>query len=311
MSENSSVVVASPAVKAHVEQASEVDVEKSGELLLKDRFDKEFQLKLNKLFRMKFKDESDLIARWPLSSSELSKEEGVYTWQAPGHNSYIVLTQDIIPDILASEWSTQPPATGRARFTTYLKQRYVGGPSQTQVTAFLEANDEHQIHRQRRRSQHTSTTVAQAPFKMIGMDLTDIPKRGVFRYLLVCVDLFSKYAWVTPLGEKSGPIVARELQKIIDSLPQGARVGAFRLDNGTGKSVTSLCNDVIHNTVCSKTNTMPMLSVCSIHHRIQEPRGACCAGENTNKASLWTRRQPTREWSRGEPESHSEGESIQ
>eukprot|EP00953_Heterococcus_sp_UTEX-ZZ885_P011033 6406-Heterococcus_DN1.PRE.2 len=85
MSENPAAVASSPVVKAIVEQASEVDVEDSADMMLKDRFDTDFQLKLKKMQRMKFKDESDLIARWPLPSSELSEEDGVYTWQAAGH----------------------------------------------------------------------------------------------------------------------------------------------------------------------------------------------------------------------------------
>jgi hypothetical protein len=181
MSEKPAAVVASPAVKAIVEQASEVDVEDSAELLLKDRFDTDFQLKLKKMQRMKFKDESDLIARWPLPSSELSEEDGVYSWQAPGHTEYIVLMQDIIDPILQAEWATLPNATGRIKFTSHLKARYVGGPSQAQVTEFLMKSDEHQLFRQRRKSQRTATSVAQAPFKQFACDLTDIPQRGVYR----------------------------------------------------------------------------------------------------------------------------------
>jgi Integrase core domain len=235
MSEKPAAAAPSAVVKAIVKEAEKVSVEDSAEQLLKDRFDKEFQVKLNALQRYKYKDESDLIKRWPFPSSELSEEQGVYFWQMKDHQDYIILTQDIIHEILEAEWTAMPPATGRARFTSYLKQRYVCGPSQSQVTAFLEANDEHQIHRQRRKSQRTSTSVASAPFKMWAMDLTDIPKRGVYRYLLVIVDLFSKFCYCVPLAKKSGAIVARELDKILGS---GARVGAIRSDNGSGKSVS-------------------------------------------------------------------------
>eukprot|EP00953_Heterococcus_sp_UTEX-ZZ885_P009062 5380-Heterococcus_DN1.PRE.3 len=256
MSEKPPAAASSPVVKAIVEQASGVDVEDSADMMLKDRFDTDFQLSINKLYRMKFKDESDLIARWPLPSSELSEEDGVYTWQAPGHTEYIVLTQDIIPDILAAEWSTLPNATGRIKFTSHLKARYVGGPSQAQVTAFLMANDEHQIFRQRRKSQRTSTSVAQAPFKQFACDLTDIPQRGVYRYLFVVVDLFSKYCYAVPLAKKSGVVVARELQKIFDSLPAGARVGSLRSDNGT-EFVNPEVKAVLDKTGTKQVRTLP------------------------------------------------------
>eukprot|EP00953_Heterococcus_sp_UTEX-ZZ885_P016138 9094-Heterococcus_DN1.PRE.2 len=256
MSEKPAAVASSPVVKAIVKEASTVDVEENADMMLKDRFDTDFQLKLKKMQRMKFKDESDLIARWPLPSSELSEEDGVYTWQAPGHTEYIVLTQDLIPDILASEWSTLPNATGRIKFTSHLKARYVGGPSQGQVTAFLMANDEHQIFRQRRKSQRTSTSVAQAPFKQFACDLTDIPQRGVYRYLFVVVDLFSKYCYAVPLAKKSGVVVARELQKIFDSLPAGARVGSLRSDNGS-EFVNPEVKAVLDKTGTKQVRTLP------------------------------------------------------
>jgi transposase InsO family protein len=249
MSEKAPSAATSAVVSAVVAAASTVDVEKNAGNLLKERFDDDFQSKVKKLQRMKFKGESDLIQRWPYASSELSEEDGVYEWQQPGHTSYIVLTQDIVEDILEAEWPNLPNACGRTKFASYLKARYVGGPSQPQVTAFLDANDEHQIYRQRRRSQRTATSVAQAPFKQLAVDLTDIPKRGVYRYLLVIVDLFSKFCWCTPLAKKSGEIVAREIQKIFDSLPTGARVGSLRSDNGTEFKNPEL------RAVLDKTNT--------------------------------------------------------
>eukprot|EP00953_Heterococcus_sp_UTEX-ZZ885_P009619 5660-Heterococcus_DN1.PRE.1 len=256
MSEKPTAAASSNVVKAIVEQASEVDVEDSADMMLKDRFDKEFQVKLKKMQRMKFKHELDLIERWPLPSSELSEEDGVYTWQAPSHTEYIVLSQDIIPDILAAEWATLPNATGRIKFTSHLKARYVGGPSQGQVTQYLMKSDEHQIFRQRRKSQRTATSVAQAPFKQFARDLTDIPARSVYRYLFVVVDLFSNYCWAVPLAKKSGVVVARELQKIFDSLPTGARVGSLRSDNGT-EFLNPEVKAVLDKTGTKQVRTLP------------------------------------------------------
>jgi transposase InsO family protein len=239
MSKKTATALPSSTAALSLAAASKVDVSENSAQALKDLSDPEFQSKLKTLQRMKFKTESDLIERFPYPS-ELEDEDGVYTWASQGHNSYIVITQDIVQDILESEFKELPPATGRIRFASYLKQRYVGGPSAPQVTAFLESNDLHQIHRQRRRSQRTQTSVAQAPFKQLAVDLTDIPRRGVYRYLLVVVDLFSKFAWVVPLAKKSAEIVAREIDMILSSLPQGARVGSLRSDNGTEFKNTEL-----------------------------------------------------------------------
>ena len=35
-----------------------------------------------------------------------------------------------------------------------------------------------------------------------------------FRYLLTCIDIFSKYSWVIPLKDKKGINVKNALQKI-------------------------------------------------------------------------------------------------
>eukprot|EP00953_Heterococcus_sp_UTEX-ZZ885_P004237 2788-Heterococcus_DN1.PRE.2 len=219
MSEKTFSSLPSAAAVSSLAAASKIDVSENSEQALKDRFDEAFQSKLKKLQRMKFKDEDDLIERFPYPG-ELEEEDGVYIWESEGHNSYIVLSQDLVQDVLESEFKELPLL------------RYVGGPSAPQVTAFLETNDLHQIYRQRRRSQRTKTSVAQAPFKQLSMDLTDIPKRGNYRYLLNVVDLFSKYAWSVPLVQKTGPIIAREIDKIFSSLPEGARPGALKVDNG-------------------------------------------------------------------------------
>jgi hypothetical protein len=46
------------------------------------------------------------------------------------------------------------------------------------------------------------------------------------------MDLFSKYVWCKPLS-KLDDVVVREIEVIIRSLPPGAKIGAFRTDNGT------------------------------------------------------------------------------
>jgi Integrase core domain len=231
MSVKSVVAPSSASVSAVVAAAKEVDVSKNSTQALKDEFDPEFKSKIAKLRRMKFVDVDDLIQRFPYPE-ELDDEDGVYIWEAKGHNSYIIVTQDIVQDILESEFKELPPATGRIRFYSFLRQRYCG-ISAPQITAFLEKSDLHSIYRQRRRSQLTKTSVASAPYKQLACDLTDIPQRGVYKNLLVIVDLFTKFAWVVPLAKKSGDVLAREIGNILSSLPEGARVGSLRSDNGS------------------------------------------------------------------------------
>jgi hypothetical protein len=251
MSENELPPAPSAAVTAVVQAASEKDVEKVSAQLLDEKFNEQFQTKSKKLQRMKFRNEQDIIDRFPYPD-ELTAEDGVYEWQAPGHTSYVVISQDLVPAILDAEWANVPNSTGRTKFASRLKSLYVGGPSQPQITEFLYANDEHQLFRHRKRSQLTSTSVAQAPFKVLACDLSDVERRGSIRYLLVCVDLFSKFAWVTPLTTKSAAVVAREIDKILASLPPGARVGSLRTDVSIHitQSAVALQLTYSHNFIC-------------------------------------------------------------
>jgi transposase InsO family protein len=226
MSEKVGTQTPSSDITSALKAASKVDVSENASKILEEKFDKPFQSKLRRLQTMRFKNESDLVNRF-IYPDELVEQDGVYMWR-----EYIVLDQTQVQGILEAEWKEQPPATGRIRFNSYLKQRYIGISSPT-ITKFLEANEEHQLYRQRRKSQRTKTTVASLPFKQWAMDLTDVPKIGVYRYLFVIADLFSKYIYAVPLSRKTGEVIARELEKIFQSLPAGARPGSIRCDRGT------------------------------------------------------------------------------
>lgn len=221
MSEKVGTEKPSSDITSVLKAASKVDVSENAAKILKEKFDVDFQSKLRRLQTYRFKDETDLASRFPYPD-ELEEQDGVYMWK-----EYIVLDQTQTQGILEQEWKEQPPATGGIRYNSYLKQRHIGISSPT-ITKFLEANEEHQLYRQRRKSQRTKTTVASAPFKQWAMDLTDVPKIGVYRYLFVLCDLFSKYMYGVPLSRKTGEVIARELEKIFQTLPAGARVASMR-----------------------------------------------------------------------------------
>ena len=66
------------------------------------------------------------------------------------------------------------------------------------------------------------------------MDLADMQSMQKFnngyRYLLVCIDVFSKYAWVIPLKNKTGPSLVDALKKILSS---GRKPQKIFTDQGT------------------------------------------------------------------------------
>ncbi|CAB3998846.1 uncharacterized transposon-derived [Paramuricea clavata] len=66
------------------------------------------------------------------------------------------------------------------------------------------------------------------------MDLADMQSMQKFndgyRYLLVCIDVFSKYAWVVPLKNKTGPTLVEAFKVILTS---GRRPEKIMTDQGT------------------------------------------------------------------------------
>ena len=38
-----------------------------------------------------------------------------------------------------------------------------------------------------------------------------------YRYLLVCIDVFSKYAWIVPIKSKTGPALVEAFKVILSS----------------------------------------------------------------------------------------------
>jgi Integrase core domain len=216
-------------VEATVKKANAVDLSTKAKELLTNKFDESYQILLKSLQMKKWKDTEDLLSRFDEEKyGPLQEEDDIYMWR-----DLVVLTQEMIPGILEAEWkdSGLPPSCGRTRFKSFLAQRYVCGPSSPQITEFLEGDPDHQMHRQRKRSQRAKSTVSQAPFNQLMIDLSDIPKRGQWRWLMCVVDLFSKMSWVVPLQKKSGAIVARELEKLIDTMP--AKPKSLRSDNGS------------------------------------------------------------------------------
>ena len=51
-----------------------------------------------------------------------------------------------------------------------------------------------------------------------------------YRYLLICIDVFSKYAWVIPLKNKMGPALVEAFNIILTS---GRKPEQIQTDQGT------------------------------------------------------------------------------
>lgn len=190
-----------------------------------DRQSPEYKRKLLSIQNFKWRSLEDIFKRFPWPS-ELDEEDGTLSW-----NGLVIVPEPDVQGILEAEHAEVPASFGRIKFASLLKNKYIG-VSSAAVGKFLAESDEHQIWNRRRASQITRATVASAPFKQLESDLTDIAI-GPFRHLFVTVDRFSKFLWVTPLKTKSAAVLAREFQRVANSLPAGARVGSWKSDNGT------------------------------------------------------------------------------
>jgi hypothetical protein len=227
--------VAADSVKA----AGKIDVAKQGDARLEERFDVVFQKMLKKLRQMKFKDTDDLYLRWPTEEvGELEESQGVFSWQG-----YIVVPQDIVMEVIKSEFDSLPPSIGRQALSSHLKNLYIG-PSNAQCTEFLASSDDHMRWRQRRRSNRSTTTVPSAPFKVITADITYVNQTGTIKYVLCVSDTWSKYLWTKALSSL-GQSVADAIEEIIQSWPEGVDSFVLRTDNGPADFKTTSMKEML------------------------------------------------------------------
>ena len=66
------------------------------------------------------------------------------------------------------------------------------------------------------------------------MDLADLQSmkqhNDAYRYLLVCIDVFSKYAWIVPIKSKTGPALVEAFKVILSS---SRKLEKIMTDQGT------------------------------------------------------------------------------
>ena len=80
------------------------------------------------------------------------------------------------------------------------------------------------------------------------MDLSDLPAltedNDGYRYILCCIDVLSKYAWVLALKRKTGPVLLEALKKIIET--SGRKPKIIRCDKGgefVNKHIKEYCRN--------------------------------------------------------------------
>ena len=106
--------------------------------------------------------------------------------------------------------------------------------SRNEITQWLMRQDTYTLHKPMRRHFRRNRVIVGGIDQQWQMDLADMQSMQKFndgyRYLLVCIDVFSKYAWVIPLKNKTGPSLVEAFKRILVS---GRRPEKVMTDQGT------------------------------------------------------------------------------
>ena len=127
--------------------------------------------------------------------------------------------------------------------------------SRKEIKEWLMKQDAYTLHKPMRRHFKRNRVIVGGIDQQWQMDLADMQSMRKFndgyRYLLVCIDVFSKYAWVVPLKNKTGP----------------ALVEAFKIILASGRKPEKIMTDQV-SIVVSKSNPsmsqQKMKSKCGI-----------------------------------------------
>ena len=103
-----------------------------------------------------------------------------------------------------------------------------------QVNEWLNAQDTYTLHRRTRKKFHRNRIIVPEVDYQWQTDLIDIQKIAKYnqgyRYILVCIDILSKYAWAEPLKSKSGKNILAAFKKIFK---KGRKPLLLQSDQGT------------------------------------------------------------------------------
>ena len=106
--------------------------------------------------------------------------------------------------------------------------------SRAQLKKWLMKQDTYTLHKPARRHYKRNRVIVGGMDELWQMDLADMQTMAAendgYRYLLVCIDVFSKYLWVIPLKTKTGPALVTAFKKILES---GRKPEKIQTDQGT------------------------------------------------------------------------------
>ncbi|KAJ8043891.1 hypothetical protein HOLleu_11191 [Holothuria leucospilota] len=126
-----------------------------------------------------------------------------------------------LPDILRSIYYDASHPAGYRGIAELLRHARKRRPNTTreEVERWLRSEDTYTLHRPVRRKYERNRVYVHGIDDQWQADLVDVTalsrhNRGI-RFLLTCIDIFSKYAWVVPVKDKKGTTIVKALETIL------------------------------------------------------------------------------------------------
>lgn len=145
---------------------------------------------------------------------------------------------------------------GRDKTYLTLKLNYTGF-TRNDISNFLNNLQTYQLHKKTKVNKIHTPIISSFPLERIQIDLIDLNNirdkddDGDYRYVLTCIDHFSKYSWCYPLVNKNDKSVVIALKKMIDENKTNKnKIKIIQSDNGSefiNNLVRKLCidNDIL------------------------------------------------------------------
>ncbi|PIK43278.1 hypothetical protein BSL78_19869 [Apostichopus japonicus] len=126
------------------------------------------------------------------------------------------------------------PLVTEAKCPTSSRQEAKTKHELQEVKAWLRTQDPYTLHKPSRKRYSRNRIYVNGIDDQWQADLVDVRQlsrqnRG-FKYLLTCIDIFSKYAWVIPLKDKTGTSLKRAF---LDILKDGRQPRKLQTDKGS------------------------------------------------------------------------------
>lgn len=148
-------------------------------------------------------------------------------------NRLLVAKEDVNEALKKVYFDTKTGFTGTRRLYDAAIQQYAG-ITRADVGRFLTANSAHQQHRAKKTGVTIKPIVAARAFSRWQVDLVDMSDKSRhnsgYHWILTCVDLFTKFAWVRAMKNKTAETTAAHMKSILEEAKHTPSV--IQSDNG-------------------------------------------------------------------------------